>query len=161
MSTRFINPETLAKPPSYTHVVEVTGPTRTVFVSGQLATDISGNLVGAGDFRAQAVQVFENLKAALASVGARFQDVVKLNNYLGSAGDLPAFREVRDQYLNYPAKPASTTLAVAGFARDGALLETEAVVVLPAKAASKPSQSKASASRGRSSKVKAGRRKRK
>jgi enamine deaminase RidA (YjgF/YER057c/UK114 family) len=141
-------------------VVEVTGPARIVYLAGQLGIDESGQLVSS-DFRAQAVQVFENLKAALDSVGARFQDVVKLNNYLGSASDLPVFREVRDQYLNYADKPASTTLAVAGFAREGALLETEAVVVLPAKAAAKPSRAKAAAGRGRASKVKAGRRKRK
>jgi enamine deaminase RidA (YjgF/YER057c/UK114 family) len=112
---RFINPETLAKPPSYTHVVEVVGPCRTVHISGQLGTDLEGNVVG--DFRAQAVQVFENLKAALASVGATFADVVKLNSYLADIADLPVLREVRVRYLNAEALPASTTLAVSGFAR--------------------------------------------
>jgi enamine deaminase RidA (YjgF/YER057c/UK114 family) len=126
---RFINPETLAKPPSYTHVVEVVGACRTVHISGQLGTDLEGQVVG--DFRAQAVQVFENLKAALASVGATFADVVKLNSYLADIADLPALREVRVRYLNAKALPASTTLAVSGFARPGALLEIEAVAVLP------------------------------
>jgi enamine deaminase RidA (YjgF/YER057c/UK114 family) len=158
--TRFSNPKGLSKPPGYTHVVEVTGPARIVYIAGQLGLDEGGQLVSR-DFRAQAVQVFENLKAALASAGARFQDVVKLNNYLGSPSDLPVFREVRDQYLTHADKPASTTIAVAGFAREGALLETEAVAVLPAKAAAKPAKSKSAGARGRSSKVKAGRRKRK
>jgi len=126
---RFINPETLAKPPSYTHVVEVVGACRTVHISGQLGIDRGGNVVG--DFRAQAVQVFENLKAALASVGATFADVVKLNSYLADIADLPLLREVRVRYLNAKALPASTTLAVSGFARPGALLEIEAVAVLP------------------------------
>jgi enamine deaminase RidA (YjgF/YER057c/UK114 family) len=126
---RFINPETLAKPPSYTHVVEVVGACRTVHISGQLGIDLEGQVVG--DFRAQAVQVFENLKAALASVGATFADVVKLNSYLADIVDLPALREVRVRYLNAKALPASTTLAVSGFARPGALLEIEAVAVLP------------------------------
>ena len=126
---RFINPETLAKPPSYTHVVEVAGACRTIHISGQLGIDLDGNVVG--DFRAQAVQVFENLKAALASVGATFADVVKLNSYLADIADLPVLREVRVRYLNAKALPASTTLAVSGFARPGALLEIEAVAVLP------------------------------
>jgi enamine deaminase RidA (YjgF/YER057c/UK114 family) len=126
---RFINPETLAKPPSYTHVVEVVGACRTVYISGQLGIDRDGNVVG--DFRAQAVQVFENLKAALASVGATFADVVKLNSYLADIADLPVLREVRVRYLNVEALPASTTLAVSGFARPRALLEIEAVAVLP------------------------------
>ena len=126
---RFINPETLAKPPSYTHVVEVVGACRTIHISGQLGIDRDGNVVG--DFRAQAVQVFENLKAALASVGATFADVVKLNSYLADIADLATLREVRVRYLNARALPASTTIAVSGFARPGALLEIEAVAVLP------------------------------
>ena len=126
---RFINPETLAKPPSYTHVVEVVGACRTIHISGQLGIDLEGRVVG--DFRAQAVQVLENLKAALASVGATFEDVVKLNSYLADITDLPVLREVRVRYLNAEALPASTTLAVSGFARPGALLEIEAVAVLP------------------------------
>jgi enamine deaminase RidA (YjgF/YER057c/UK114 family) len=128
---RFINPETLAKPPSYTHVVEIVGPCRTIHISGQLGTDRDGNIVG--DFRAQAVQVFENLKAALASVGATFADVVKLNSYLADIADLPVLRDVRVRYLNAKTLPASTTIAVSGFARPGALLEIEAVAVLPLK----------------------------
>ena len=81
---RFINPETLAKPPSYTHVVEVVGACRTVHISGQLGTDLEGQVVG--DFRAQAVQVFENLKAALASVGATFADAGTYDMIVGNAG---------------------------------------------------------------------------
>ena len=78
--TRFINPKTLSKPPGYTHVVEATAPARIVYIAGQLGVGLDGNVVG--DFRAQAVQTFENLKAALAAVGGRFEHVVKLNNYL-------------------------------------------------------------------------------
>jgi enamine deaminase RidA (YjgF/YER057c/UK114 family) len=77
------------------------------------------------------VQVFENLKAALAAVGATFADVVKLNSYLADIADLPVLRDVRVRYLNAKALPASTTIAVSDFARPGALLEIEAVAVLP------------------------------
>jgi enamine deaminase RidA (YjgF/YER057c/UK114 family) len=129
VDVRFINPQTLAKPPSYTHVVEVTGPCRTVYISGQLGTDRDGNV--SGDFRAQAVQVFKNLETALAAVGATFKDVVKVNSYLADIADLPVLRDVRAPYLNAAALPASTTIAVSGFARPGALLEIEAVAVLP------------------------------
>ena len=130
---RFLNPDTLYKPPGYSHVVESTGPGRTVYIAGQLGLDKSGNLVGApGDFRAQAVQTFENLKAALAAVGADFSHVVKVTNLLADVKYLPIFREVRNQYLNNAAPPASTTVAISQFAREGALLEVEAVAVLPA-----------------------------
>jgi enamine deaminase RidA (YjgF/YER057c/UK114 family) len=129
---RFMNPETLSKPPGYSHVVEATTPGRLVYIAGQLGIDRSGQVVG--DFRAQAVQTFENLKSALAAVGGSFQDVVKVNNYLIDMKDLPVFREVRNSYLGEGDLPASTTIAIAGLAREGALLEVEAVAVLRARA---------------------------
>jgi enamine deaminase RidA (YjgF/YER057c/UK114 family) len=134
--TRFLNPKTLSKPPGYTHVVETTGPGRIVYIAGQLGLDVGGKVVGqAGDFRAQAIQTFENLKDALAEIGATFNDVVKINNYLTDLKQhLPIFREVRDMYLNMKAPPASTTIQISALAREGALLETEAIALLPAKA---------------------------
>jgi enamine deaminase RidA (YjgF/YER057c/UK114 family) len=132
MSTpRFLNPPNLYKPPGYSHVVEVVGPGRIVYIAGQLGLDPQGKLVGApGDFRAQVTQAFENLKIALAAVGAGFGDVVKLNNYLTDMSHLPIFREVRDRYLNVSAPPASTTVQISKFALEGALFEIEAVVML-------------------------------
>jgi enamine deaminase RidA (YjgF/YER057c/UK114 family) len=127
---RFINPEGLVRPPTYTQVVEVVSPGHTIYISGQLGTDRDGKLA-AGDFRAQAEQVFKNLQVALASVGASCADIVKLNSYLADIAHLPILREVRARHLNAAALPASTTLAVPGFAREGALLEIEAVAVLP------------------------------
>jgi 2-iminobutanoate/2-iminopropanoate deaminase len=129
-STRFLNPEALSKPPGYTHVVEATAPARLVYIAGQLGIDRDSKL--SADFRRQAVQTFENLKNALAAVGGSFQDVVKLNNYLVDMTYLPTFREVRDSYLTDQNRPASTTVAISGLAREGALLEIEAVAVLPA-----------------------------
>jgi enamine deaminase RidA (YjgF/YER057c/UK114 family) len=126
---RFLNPDAIPKPGGYTHVVEVTGPGRIVYIAGQLGFGRDGR---AGDFRAQAVQAFENLKAALAAVGATFDHVVKLNNYLiDIRQNLPIYREVRDKYVNTAAPPASTTIGVPALAREDALFEVEAVVMLP------------------------------
>jgi enamine deaminase RidA (YjgF/YER057c/UK114 family) len=131
---RFQNPETISKPPGYTHVVEITGPGRMVYIAGQLGLEPSGKMAGgAGDFRAQAVQAFENVKAALAAVGGTFEHVVKINNYLTDMAHLPIFREVRDAYVNTQAPPASTLVAISKLAREGALFEVEAVAVLPPK----------------------------
>jgi enamine deaminase RidA (YjgF/YER057c/UK114 family) len=74
--TRFINPPTLPQAPGYTQVVE-TRAGRTVYISGQVALDAAGNLVGVNDLQAQATQVFTNLAAALAAAGANFGQVVK------------------------------------------------------------------------------------
>ena len=133
---KFTNPAAMAKPPGYTHVVDVAGPTRIVYIAGQLGLDIDNKIVGApGDFRAQAIQTMENLKHALAAAGATFKDIVKINNYLTDlSGHLPIFREVRDKYFNMAPPPASTTIQISKLAREGALLETEAIVVLPGRA---------------------------
>jgi enamine deaminase RidA (YjgF/YER057c/UK114 family) len=130
---RFINPSTLAQPPGYTHVIEVTGPGRTVYIAGQTGRDATGKLAGApGEFRAQATQAFENLKNALAAVGANFEHVVKLNNYLVDiTAHFPTYREVRDKYVNKENPPASTTVQVGKLARDDLLFEVEAIAVLP------------------------------
>ena len=133
--TRFINPQGLSKPPGYTHVVEATAPARLVYVAGQLGGDREGKF--SSDFRLQAVQTFENLKTALAAVGGQFQHVVKFNHYLVDIKHLPVFRQVRDSYLADANRPASTTIAISGLAREGALLEIEAVAVLPAAARKK------------------------
>jgi enamine deaminase RidA (YjgF/YER057c/UK114 family) len=151
--TRFINPQGLSKPPGYTHVVEAATPARLVYIAGQLGMDREGKL--SSDFRLQAVQTFENLKTALAAVGAQFRHVVKLNNYLVDIKQLPIFRQVRDSYLADANRPASTTIAISGLAREGAMLEIEAVAVLPPAARKKA----AGAARGARSATKAARRK--
>jgi enamine deaminase RidA (YjgF/YER057c/UK114 family) len=153
-NVRFSNPKTMAKPPGYTYVVEATGPNRLIFIAGQLGLDLDNQLVGGpGDFRAQAFRAFQNLKLALESAGAGFKDVVKINNYLVDMSHIGIFREVRDEFLNMAAPPASTTVAISQLARPGALFEIEAIAVLPAKVA-KP----AAAKRGKR-KLKAARRK--
>lgn len=133
-NVRYLNPESLSKPPGYSHVVEATGPGRIVYIAGQLGLDRSGKLVGApGDFGAQAEQAFENLKNALAAVGATLADVVKINSYLTDIAHLSTFREVRNKYINLSAPPASTLVAISKLAVEGALFEIEAVAVLPAR----------------------------
>jgi enamine deaminase RidA (YjgF/YER057c/UK114 family) len=131
---RRLNPPTMENPPGYTHVVEVSRPARIVYFAGQLGVDASGAFAGApGDFKAQAAQAFENLKAALAAVDAGFEHLVKINSYLVEIEhNMADFREVRDRYLAKSALPASTTIGVPALARPGALFEIEAVAVLPA-----------------------------
>ena len=126
----FVNPGTMHRPMGYTHVVEVS-PGRLAYISGQVALDRAGELVGPGDIRAQARQVFENLRAALAAVGGGFDQVVKLNYYLVDATQLPVVREVRDQYLSPERLPASTAVEVRRLFREDILIEVEAVAALP------------------------------
>jgi len=129
-TVRRLNPPTMENPPGYTHVVEITGNARIVYFAGQLGVDKNG--VFAAGFEAQTVQAFENLKAALQAVGAGFEHLVKINNYLVDIErNVATFREVRDRYLATSALPASTAVGVPALARPGALFEIEAVAVLP------------------------------
>ena len=129
-TVRRLNPPTMEKPPGYSHVVEITGAARIIYFAGQLGVDKSGAF--AGDFKAQTVQAFENLKAALEAVGAGFEHLVKINNYLVDIErNMPAFREVRDRYIVGVHRPASTTIGVPALARPGGLFEIEAVAALP------------------------------
>jgi enamine deaminase RidA (YjgF/YER057c/UK114 family) len=130
VSANFINPEGMHRPTGYTHVVEVTAG-RPVYISGQVALDGAGELVGPGDVAGQARQVFENLQAALGSVGAGFERVVKLTFYLVDATQMPAVREVRDRYVDTARPPASTAVEVRRLVRDDLLVEVEAVAILP------------------------------
>jgi len=141
---RFSNPNTLAKPPGYSYLVEAMGPGRTIYFAGQLGIDTENKFVGEpGDFHAQCVQAFENMTLALKAAGARWRDVVKINNFLVNIeGNMSTFREVRDLYLNTQAPPASTTIGVPALARPGGLFEIEAIAVLPAKAAGRASAAK-------------------
>jgi len=132
---QFSNPKTMPAPRGYTQVVETTGPGRTVYLSGQLGMTPDGAFAGGpGDFRAQAIQCFENLKAGLKSVGGGFEHVVKITNFFVDMAHLPMFFEVRDRYVNVKSPPASTAIQIGKLAREGALFEIEAVAVLPPKA---------------------------
>jgi enamine deaminase RidA (YjgF/YER057c/UK114 family) len=127
---RFIQPDTIFKTATYTHVVEIVGPGRLIYTSGEQGRDRDGNFPA--DIRAQSIQALENIKAALAAVGATFDNVVKLNVYmLDLRKHQPIFSEIKQQYVNKNAPPASTTVQVPLLTRDGALLEVEAVAALP------------------------------
>ena len=130
VDVRFLNPDTIHKPFGYSHVAQVRAG-RPVYIAGQVAMDRDGELVGPGDVDAQATQVFENLTAALASVGATWNNVVKLTYFLIDASALPAIRAVRDRYVNTEHPPASTAVEVRRLFRDEYLIEVEAVAVLP------------------------------
>src|SRR6266508_397737 len=131
MEKKFINPSTLATPRGYTHVVTATGG-KMVFIAGQVAWDVKGEIVGKGDLRTQATQAYANLKAALAAAGATTADVVKLNTYVVNfkSADLPVIREVRSQFFPQENLPASTLVGVQALAVEGLLIEIEAVAMV-------------------------------
>jgi enamine deaminase RidA (YjgF/YER057c/UK114 family) len=105
-----------------------------IYLAGQVALDIDGNLVGRDDFEAQVRQAFANVAAALEAAGADFRHVIKLTYYCADSVDLevqlPAVRTIRDRFVNTASPPASTFLVVRSLARRDFLVEVEAIAVV-------------------------------
>lgn len=131
MPIQLVNPPGLATAPSYTHVT-VASAGRTAYISGQVAADATGAVVGKGDIRVQSKQVFENLKAALAGVGATFDDITKLVTYVVNLDTANGgiVREVRAQYFTGTHRPASTLVGVTALASPDWMVEVEAIALL-------------------------------
>ena len=134
MEKQFIHPEKLANfPKHFTQVVAVeSGGVKTVYISGQVAIDREGKVVGQGDLGAQAAQVFENLFLALESAGAKPEDVVKMNSYVVNMKpeDGKTVGLARKKWFNLENQPASTMVGVVSLAGPDFLLEVEAIAVV-------------------------------
>ncbi|MGH7907899.1 MAG: RidA family protein [Candidatus Binataceae bacterium] len=130
--TKFINPSTLSKPGGYTHIVTIEGQGKLMYLSGQVALDESGNVVGKGDFAAQARQVHKNIIAALKAVGASVNDLIKINTYIVNYKSeyRQQLREIRSEIFNRENPPASTLVGVQALALDDFMIEVEAVAVI-------------------------------
>jgi reactive intermediate/imine deaminase len=121
-------PDQLPQPIShYTDAVVADG---WVWISGMLALDANGVLIGGDDVVAQAERVHENIKAVLAKAGAGFDDVVKINVYLLRIADRAAVNTVRQRFFG-ESRPASTLVEVSAFVMPGALLEIDVVARRP------------------------------
>ena len=127
--TRIPAPDGVAAAAAYSHVVMGTG--RFVAISGQLALDEDGKLVGQSDPVAQAHQVFENLRRCLAAAGATFDDVVKLTFFVTDMAYMPAIRAARAAHIPDDRLPAASAVQVAALVRPEFLMEIEAYAVLP------------------------------
>ncbi len=103
----------------------------TIYMSGQIPLDpATMTVVGDGDFRAEAVQVFKNLKAVAEAAGGSLNDIVKLNAYLTDLANFSVFNEVMAEFIEQPF-PARAAVGVASLPK-GVQVEAEAVLVLNA-----------------------------
>lgn len=119
-------------PPSgvFVHGVSV-ADARLIYVSGMLARDVTGRIVGAGDIRAQTEQCLRNIQAVLQTDGADLGDVVKVTVFIRNMADFKAIHEVRARYFTGEWRPASTMVEISRFTEDDALIEIEAVAAVP------------------------------
>lgn len=131
----FVEPEGVAPPAGkYSHAVRVRGG-EMLFIAGQIATDVDGNLVGAGDAAAQTRQIFANIDNVLKGAGGSFADVVEFTYYLAGRATVQPFLEARSEVFDevFPTGkyPTATLLVVDGLVREDLLLEISALAVLP------------------------------
>lgn len=134
-SVEHLNPEGLAKSPAYSQAIAFKGGNKTIYVGGQNAVDASGTLVGPGDLGAQAAQVFRNVETALGAGGARIEHVVKWTLYLVQGQPVEqAFAAYQQAWANRGAPATISAVYVAGLTVPGALIELEAVAVVPERA---------------------------
>jgi reactive intermediate/imine deaminase len=115
-------------PPGYSHAVHGAG---LIFVSGQVALDPEGSIVGVGDMSEQARQAFRNLGAVLEAAGCSFTDVVKLTYFVRDIEAVGSIRAARDEFVDTANPPASTLVEVSRLFMPDLLIEIEAVAVAP------------------------------
>ena len=129
MKKEIIIPEGLSQPLGiYSEAVQVKGDDL-LFISGITARDPKGDIVGKGNMKRQTEQVLENMKRILDSVGATFDNIVKVTVFVT---DLSHFKEIHEVRAKYFKKdyPASTLVQVSRLVHEDMLIEIEAIAVL-------------------------------
>jgi len=131
LNVKHSNPEGLFDSKAYSQVITVSGSGKTIYIGGQNAINAEGQLVGRDNFELQTRQVLENLKIALASENASFEDVIKLNIYMVDGCD-PAvgFKVFRETVGELKKPPLITVLKVSGLANPLCLIEIDAIAVV-------------------------------
>lgn len=99
-----------------------------IFISGQAALDLQGNIIGEGDFEAQAVQAFENLKAVLAAAGSGMDKLIKVTIYVTDMAHFGTVVAMRERYFS-PPWPADTLVEVAALALPELMIEIEGIAL--------------------------------
>ncbi len=131
---RFINPAKSPKPNGYSHAAVIDlGNSYMVTMSGQVALDQQGNLVGKDDVAAQTRQVFINLKNIVEQAGGSMDNLVKLTYFILDVSQIQKVRNVRDEFINVQHPPASSLVEVSKLFRADILVEIEATAIIPKK----------------------------
>ena len=126
MTRQVFFPDPNRKPSGFSPATRVKN---TVFVSGQVPVDSSGNLVGESDCRIQAEQCFENIEAALRTAGASMDDVTKITAFIVRPADYPDYAKAR--LSKFPENgPASSSVFISGLVDPKFLIEIEAIAIV-------------------------------
>lgn len=131
-AVEYLNPEGMLKNPAFSQAISVTGPAKTIYIGGQNAVDASGAIIGKGDLKAQAKQIYHNLQVALAAAGAGLEHVVKWNIYVLQGQPIqPGLEAFQEAWGQRPNPPTISVLFVAGLGNPEFLCEIDAIAVVP------------------------------
>ncbi|MXV50722.1 RidA family protein [Pedobacter sp. HMF7647] len=129
---KFNNPPSVPPANGYSQSAEINlGNCKMLIISGQVALNSKGELVGAGNMRKQADQVFKNIRSIVDQAGGSLSDLVKISFFVTDLSQLKSIREVRNEYINLKNPPASTLIQVKSLFRDDLMIEIEATAILP------------------------------
>lgn len=125
-----LNPASLPPAHGYSHIV-IAPVGRLVTISGQVAMDSDGNIVGKGNFKKQCTQVFENIRRALSAVGLTFENVTRTDMFVTDLSHLSDLRECRTHYLPTDNPPAANLVKVDSLFRPELMIEISVQAVIP------------------------------
>lgn len=128
MGKQFIQPKGLYTHPYFTHVAKVSSGSY-LFVAGQAARDVNGNIVGKGNLEIQVRKAYENLRIALEAGGATLKDVVKTTIYVKSTLDFKKVYPIRAEFFT-ETPPPNTLIEVKQLADPDLLFEIEAIAIV-------------------------------
>lgn len=106
-------------------------PGHVIHLTGQVAWNENEEIVGLGDVRSQAHQCFRNIATVLSAVGGVLDDIVSITTYFTDRSQLPIIQEVRNEYFDADAAPASTSIMIAGLGHADFLVELTPIAVVP------------------------------
>jgi reactive intermediate/imine deaminase len=130
-TVEYLNPSTISTPKGYSHAAKFDiGNSMMIIISGQVALDNKGNLVGKNDLQKQTEQVFTNIKNILESAGGKMSDLVKISIYMKDVNDIQKVRDIRDKFIDLKNPPASTLVEVSSLFREDILIEIEATAIV-------------------------------
>ena len=133
-TVQLFNSPSIATPKGYSHAAIVDlGTCKMVIMSGQVALDKEGNLIGKDDMEKQTEQIFQNINAIVTETGGTMYNIVKLGYFTTDVSKIGAIRVVRDKFINTGNPPASTLVQVSKLFRDDVLIEIEATAIIPKK----------------------------
>ncbi|TXJ29539.1 MAG: RidA family protein [Chitinophagaceae bacterium] len=131
---KLVNPPSVHTPKGYSHVAEINlGTCTMLIISGQVALDEQGNLVGKNDPGKQAEQAFKNIRSCVTNAGGTMDNIVKLSYFILDVSQVQKVRDARDKFINTAKPPASTLVQVSKLFREDVLIEIEATAIIPHK----------------------------